>query len=568
MSRSFSTTSSVLAINRFWSVWIFWIISYVAGSEPSSLRQRCTFIGFSSSSESAFTFVFSWSSSRCAAMSSRRRSSSWLLEPFEIVSSRCMSRTLSRSTRTSCTRAAYCASPLRSVLIWILSFSYSSASSSLRRMSCVPRMSRSLMTWSYSLRCVSASSSMRRIMLASRRISASCLWMTSSFDSSSRRMREISLRICSHCFSTFWCANDSFTSASSFAAISSLSCSIWWFMILNLRFISAISSCASIRFFEYRLRSERTDSYRCCCCLSFASHSLDLLLQLVHAHVAQLHLLHRLQVERALLARLDAVALALLLELVDRLALLDRLGLERVHLVLERVRDALLLLHARLLLVHLLVRLRRLLHLQVALALDDLELLRAHDLLVLEHVEVLLQRHDLGLREQERRLRLVEQLAVLDRRAVLALDLALHLRLLGAEPHDLLAPQLALLLDRHVLEVQLLVLEDLLLEVLGQLLRALVERVVVAQVLLHRRARLGQLLLELADLRLRRHDLGAHRLLLHRALVELAARVAQLLVEPLAPPLLAQHLGLPRREVLLERLACSGVRERRARARA
>ena len=46
--------------------------------------------------------------------------------------------------------------------------------------------------------------------------------------------------------------------------------------------------------------------------------------------------------------------------------------------------------------------------------LDHLELLRAHDLLVLEGVEVLLQRDDLGLREQERRLRLVEELAVLD----------------------------------------------------------------------------------------------------------------------------------------------------------
>lgn len=38
ISRSFSTTSSVLLMSRFCSVWIFWIISYVLGSLPSSLR--------------------------------------------------------------------------------------------------------------------------------------------------------------------------------------------------------------------------------------------------------------------------------------------------------------------------------------------------------------------------------------------------------------------------------------------------------------------------------------------------------------------------------------------------
>ena len=46
-------------------------------------------------------------------------------------------------------------------------------------------------------------------------------------------------------------ANAGFMSACSFSLISSLSCSIWWYMILNLRFISAISSCDSTRFFEY-----------------------------------------------------------------------------------------------------------------------------------------------------------------------------------------------------------------------------------------------------------------------------------------------------------------------------
>ena len=57
MSRSFSTTSSVFAISRFCSVWIFWIISYVDGSDPSSLRPRSgshdTFLTLSSLSTDA-----------------------------------------------------------------------------------------------------------------------------------------------------------------------------------------------------------------------------------------------------------------------------------------------------------------------------------------------------------------------------------------------------------------------------------------------------------------------------------------------------------------------------------
>ena len=40
-------------MRRFCNVWIFWIISYVAGSLPSNLRHRCTFMGFSNSSDNA-----------------------------------------------------------------------------------------------------------------------------------------------------------------------------------------------------------------------------------------------------------------------------------------------------------------------------------------------------------------------------------------------------------------------------------------------------------------------------------------------------------------------------------
>mmetsp|Transcript_11896 Transcript_11896/g.51222 ORF Transcript_11896/g.51222 Transcript_11896/m.51222 type:complete len:295 (+) Transcript_11896:1798-2682(+) len=71
-------------------------------------------------------------------------------------------------------------------------------------------------------------------------------------------------------FSTFMWSKCSLTRARSLVEISSLSCSIWWFMILNLRFISAISSCASSRFLLYMLRSVRTASYMLCCALSFA----------------------------------------------------------------------------------------------------------------------------------------------------------------------------------------------------------------------------------------------------------------------------------------------------------
>lgn len=57
MRRSFSTTSSVLPMRRFCSTWTFWISSYMAGSLPSSLRQRWTLRGFSSSSLRALTLV-------------------------------------------------------------------------------------------------------------------------------------------------------------------------------------------------------------------------------------------------------------------------------------------------------------------------------------------------------------------------------------------------------------------------------------------------------------------------------------------------------------------------------
>mmetsp|Transcript_67708 Transcript_67708/g.181072 ORF Transcript_67708/g.181072 Transcript_67708/m.181072 type:complete len:279 (+) Transcript_67708:249-1085(+) len=248
MRRSFSTTSSVLAMRRFCSVWIFWIISSWLGSDPSSLRHRCTFIGFSSSSDSAFTLVLSDSNSRCRWYTSLRSTSKLAVCCLSMASLRLRSPILSRSIRMSSSRSRYCTSPLLSVDCWILIFSYSSASSSLRRISCVPRMSLSLITWSYSFLSAARSWSASVMMWLSLLISLawpemvsspSRTFFLSSLSSFLRLSSSRSTRLCSKC---------SLTSAVSLAVISSLSCSIWWFMILNLRFISSISSCASMRF--------------------------------------------------------------------------------------------------------------------------------------------------------------------------------------------------------------------------------------------------------------------------------------------------------------------------------
>eukprot|EP00962_Isochrysis_galbana_P048526 scaffold20268_cov111-Isochrysis_galbana.AAC.11 len=70
MSRSRSVTSSVRRMSCFCRACVRLIKLYVFGSEPSSFRQRCTFIWFSSSSLSARTLVRSCSSSRDSATTS------------------------------------------------------------------------------------------------------------------------------------------------------------------------------------------------------------------------------------------------------------------------------------------------------------------------------------------------------------------------------------------------------------------------------------------------------------------------------------------------------------------
>ena len=87
ISASLTATSSVFLINVFCSLCARWIIAYVAGSEPSSLRQRCTFIWFSSSSESARTLVRSCSSSRLSAKVSFRRASRFKMDDLSAKSS-------------------------------------------------------------------------------------------------------------------------------------------------------------------------------------------------------------------------------------------------------------------------------------------------------------------------------------------------------------------------------------------------------------------------------------------------------------------------------------------------
>mmetsp|Transcript_23941 Transcript_23941/g.66473 ORF Transcript_23941/g.66473 Transcript_23941/m.66473 type:complete len:221 (-) Transcript_23941:1596-2258(-) len=188
-------------------------------------------------------------------------------EFFRMCSSRLRSFSLIFSTRISFRRSLYWICPLFRVLCWILIFSYRRASSSLRRISCVPRMSRSLMTMSYSFFCRRRSWSASLMMWLS--FSISDFWLAIAVSASLICCLALfsSNRRLSFSFSTFMWSKCSFTSARSLALISSFSCSIWWLMILNLRFISWISSCASIKFLLYRFLSERTASYRFCCCL-------------------------------------------------------------------------------------------------------------------------------------------------------------------------------------------------------------------------------------------------------------------------------------------------------------
>mmetsp|Transcript_148055 Transcript_148055/g.258772 ORF Transcript_148055/g.258772 Transcript_148055/m.258772 type:complete len:212 (+) Transcript_148055:1-636(+) len=180
----------------------------------------------------------------------------------------------SRSMRMSPSRSRYWISPLFRVDCWMRIFSYSRASSSLRRMSCVPRMSRSFITWLSFFFCLARSASQSAMIWLSWLISWSRPWILRCWDSFWPFRYWISPFRVSTSFSVFFCAKCSSTRAFSLVAISSFSWSIWWFMILNFRFISLISSWASIRFFEYRFRSDRTASYRFCCCFSLASLSL------------------------------------------------------------------------------------------------------------------------------------------------------------------------------------------------------------------------------------------------------------------------------------------------------
>ena len=141
-----------------------------------------------------------------------------------------------------------------------LIFSYSAESSSLRRMSCVPRMSRSLTTTSNSFCCLERSASASLMIWLSLATSALNSFSSRAMSSSFLSVLLSSSRRDSRSCTTFIFSKCSRTSDVSLVWISSLSCSIWRVITLNLRFISAISSCDSIKFFAYRFRSERTAS--------------------------------------------------------------------------------------------------------------------------------------------------------------------------------------------------------------------------------------------------------------------------------------------------------------------
>mmetsp|Transcript_34002 Transcript_34002/g.74901 ORF Transcript_34002/g.74901 Transcript_34002/m.74901 type:complete len:276 (-) Transcript_34002:1784-2611(-) len=222
----FSTTSSVLLISLRCSVWIFWINSKVAGSEPSSLRHLCTFMGFSSSSDRAVTLVFSCRSSLCSCSTSLFISSTWGPEPLLSAISRTMSCSLIRSSRMSSMRSPYCTSPFFKALCCMRSFSYSRASSSLRRISCVPSMSLSLITLSYSFLCARASSSILRRVEVRFLSSFSCCRTSSWLPERESLVRSSLVLVTSMSFSARWYSKCSFTMAWSFEAISSFNCSI------------------------------------------------------------------------------------------------------------------------------------------------------------------------------------------------------------------------------------------------------------------------------------------------------------------------------------------------------
>mmetsp|Transcript_96653 Transcript_96653/g.189833 ORF Transcript_96653/g.189833 Transcript_96653/m.189833 type:complete len:242 (+) Transcript_96653:317-1042(+) len=191
---SFSTTSSVLAIRSFCSDFTFWIISKVAGSEPSSSRHLWTFMGFSSSACNARAFVSSRSSVFVKWWISRFKLSTFVTCVFAAATSDFALRMSALSLLISFRRSWYCASPFWSVLCWILIFSYRSASSSLRRMSCAPKMSRSPSTPSSSF------------CWANRSCSASWIELSSFFSSVrwvSTMIMRFFTRFCAFSFDSF-----------------------------------------------------------------------------------------------------------------------------------------------------------------------------------------------------------------------------------------------------------------------------------------------------------------------------------------------------------------------------
>jgi len=177
-----------------------------------------------------------------------------------ILSSHFKSPILYLSNFMSSRRSLYWLSPFLRVVCSILIFSYSKASSSLRRISCVPRISLSFYTSRYCFFCTSFCLSASFTVCSRDAMHWSAiLYLTSK-----------SFICCLCCVSMLFRASISllfsarswtpFVHTMSFCSISSLSWEIWWAAILNLRLSSATSSCASNKFLEYRLRSDLTAS--------------------------------------------------------------------------------------------------------------------------------------------------------------------------------------------------------------------------------------------------------------------------------------------------------------------
>ena len=132
-------------------------------------------------------------------------------------------------------------------------------------MSWVPRISRSATTNSYSSFFFWRSFTEFLMMVCNLEISVWKFFIYSLFESIYFFFFSSSRLCSSRVWSFFLCSNLSFASATSLASIYYFNWLIWWFTILYLLFVSAISSSVSDNCLLYLFLSDLTVSYSFCC---------------------------------------------------------------------------------------------------------------------------------------------------------------------------------------------------------------------------------------------------------------------------------------------------------------